>query len=183
MPGQGSTISAGKLGLAGVGTVLLWSGLRGKKWSAAFKDLIAGKSPKDAAGTPITDPTPPSTIAGITTTNPFTGNTGPVSANAAANMAIGQRLATGYGWGSGTQWDALRTLWNNESGWNNNAQNSSSTAYGIAQFLDTTWAGTGYSKSNNAGIQIEAGLLYIKVRYGNPVNALNAWNSRSPHWY
>jgi hypothetical protein len=181
MPGQSSTITAGKLGLAGVGIALVWSGLSGKKWSVVLKDLIAGKSPKNAAGTPITDPA--STLAGITTTNPFTSNTGPVSSNAAANMATGQRLAAGYGWASGEQWAALRTLWNNESGWNNNAQNSSSTAYGIAQFLDTTWAGTGFSKSSNATIQIEAGLLYIKLRYGNPVNALNFWNSHSPHWY
>lgn len=182
MPGQNG-ITAGKLGLAGAGAILLWSGLSGKKWSVVLKDLIAGKSPKQATGTPIFDPYPPSTQAGITSTNPFTGNTGLLSAGAAHNQAIGQKLAANYGWGSGEQWAALVKLWSNESGWNSNAQNPGSTAYGIAQFLDTTWSGTGYSKSSSATIQIEAGLLYIKMRYGNPVNALNFWNSKSPHWY
>ena len=46
--------------------------------------------------------------------------------------------------GSGSEFTCLENLWGKESGWNPNAQNPSSTAYGIAQFLDSTWAGTGH---------------------------------------
>jgi len=183
MPGQQS-LTAGKLGLAGVGALLLWSGLSGKKWTSVFKNVVAGKSPKTATGiNPIFDPYPASTTSGVTSTNPVTGNTGPVSSTAAHNMAIGKVQASKYGWGSGAQWNALVALWNGESGWNNNAQNPTSTAYGIAQFLDTTWAGYGIAKTSDPTLQIEAGLLYIKARYGNPVKAYNKWLSRSPHWY
>ena len=42
--------------------------------------------------------------------------------------------------GDGSQFSCLENLWGKESGWNPNAQNPSSTAYGIPQFLDSTWA-------------------------------------------
>jgi len=79
---------------------------------------------------------------------------------------------------------ALKELWQNESGWNNNAQNPSSTAYGIAQFLDSTWIGHG-PKTADAGKQIQYGMEYIAGRadYGSPSRALAAWKGRSPHWY
>src|SRR4051812_44844432 len=45
--------------------------------------------------------------------------------------------------GSPQQFGCLENLWGKESGWNPNAQNRSSTAYGIPQFLNSTWASTG----------------------------------------
>lgn len=68
--------------------------------------------------------------------------------------------------------EALKTLWDKESGWNPNAQNPDSTAFGIAQFLDDTWAGTGFTKTYNPYEQINAGLAYIQGRYGSPSKAL-----------
>jgi hypothetical protein len=44
-------------------------------------------------------------------------------------------IAAGYGW-TGAQANALDSIWTHESGWNNTAQNPSSTAYGIPQFLN-----------------------------------------------
>ena len=35
----------------------------------------------------------------------------------------------------------------------------------------------------NPVTQIRWGLDYIKKSYGTPCNALDVWNSRSPHWY
>jgi SLT domain-containing protein len=70
-----------------------------------------------------------------------------------------------------------------KSGWNNNAQNPTSTAYGIAQFLDSTWAGVGAAKTSDPTAQIAAGLRYIAQVYGSPANAYARWLSRSPHWY
>lgn len=67
---------------------------------------------------------------------------------------------------------ALITLWNKESGWRPTAQNPTSTAYGIAQFLNGTWAGTGFQKTSDGRQQIQAGLTYIKQRYGTPSRAL-----------
>lgn len=67
---------------------------------------------------------------------------------------------------------ALITLWDKESGWNPLAQNPTSTAFGIAQFLNGTWAGTGFKKTTDPRQQIDAGLTYIRSRYGNPRNAL-----------
>lgn len=105
-----------------------------------------------------------------------------------SNIELGKFAAEKAGW-TGAEWEALKTLWHNESGWDNNAQNPTSTAYGIAQFLDSTWAGFG-PKTSDPKKQIEYGIQYIKSRpdYGGPVNgtpsrALAMWQSRSPHWY
>ncbi|MCZ2860399.1 transglycosylase SLT domain-containing protein [Blastococcus sp. VKM Ac-2987] len=79
------------------------------------------------------------------------------------------------------QFSCLESLWGKESGWNPNAQNPSSTAYGIAQFLDSTWAGTGIAKTSDGYRQIDAGLIYIQNRYGTPCAA---WaHSQSTGWY
>jgi Transglycosylase SLT domain len=177
MPGQNG-VTAGKLGLASVGAILLWSALAGKKWSAVLKDLIAGKSPKQATGTPIIDPE--STLEGITSTNPFTGNTGPISSSDAANEAIVQKYAAQRGW-TGAEWSALVQVLTRESGFQNNAQNPTSTAYGLFQFLDTTWAGFPYPKTSNPVDQTIDGLDYIAERYGNPSNALAHENAYG--WY
>lgn len=103
---------------------------------------------------------------------------------AGSNLQIGQELAKRAGW-TGAEWEALKTLWTNESGWDNNAQNPTSTAYGIAQFLDSTWGAMGYQKTSDPATQIAAGIKYIKSRpdYGTPSRALALWQSRSPHWY
>jgi hypothetical protein len=98
------------------------------------------------------------------------------------NRTLGKIMAASYGW-TGGQWDALLALWNGESGWNNNAQNPTSTAYGIAQFLNSTWASVGARKSSDPATQIAAGLKYIQGAYGSPANAYAKWLSRSPHWY
>jgi hypothetical protein len=83
--------------------------------------------------------------------------------------------------GSAEQFGCLEKLWGKESGWNPNAQNPTSTAYGIAQFLDSTWAGTGIAKTSDGYRQIDAGLIYIEKRYGSPCGA---WaHSQSTGWY
>ena len=68
---------------------------------------------------------------------------------------------------------SLVQLWNRESGWDPKAQNPSSTAYGIAQFLDGTWKGVGVSKTDDPYQQIDAGLSYIQGKYGDPTRALS----------
>ena len=113
------------------------------------------------------------------------GNTGASNSSAAQNQAMARNIISVMpqyrGWNSGSEWSSLLSLWNQESGWNANAQNPTSTAYGIAQFLNSTWAGTGYGKTSDASTQIKAGLVYIKDRYGDPNGA---WaHERANNWY
>jgi hypothetical protein len=83
--------------------------------------------------------------------------------------------------GSAQQFSCLENLWGKESGWNPNAQNPTSTAYGIPQFLNSTWASTGIAKTSDGYRQIDAGLIYIDSRYGSPCGA---WaHSQSTGWY
>ncbi|TFV45977.1 lytic transglycosylase domain-containing protein [Blastococcus sp. TF02A-35] len=83
--------------------------------------------------------------------------------------------------GSGSEFSCLEKLWGKESGWNPNAQNPTSTAYGIPQFLDSTWKGTGIAKTSDGYRQIDAGLIYIENRFGSPCGA---WaHSQAKGWY
>jgi hypothetical protein len=102
---------------------------------------------------------------------------GTVASEQSFATSYGQKA---YGWGA-AQMSALKSLWNRESGWSATAQNPTSTAYGIAQFLDTTWAGEGVTKTSDPETQIEAGEKYIDQRYGNPGNA---WSHEEEYgWY
>ncbi|SDX39569.1 Transglycosylase SLT domain-containing protein [Geodermatophilus africanus] len=83
--------------------------------------------------------------------------------------------------GSAEQFSCLEKLWGKESGWNPNAQNPTSTAYGIPQFLNSTWASTGIAKTSDGYRQIDAGLIYIENRYGSPCGAWS--HSQANGWY
>jgi Transglycosylase SLT domain len=100
---------------------------------------------------------------------------------AAARPASFQDYALGKLGGDQGQFSCLESLWGKESGWNPNAQNPSSTAYGIPQLLDSTWASTGIGKTSDGYRQIDAGLVYIDSRYGSPCGAWS--HSRNTGWY
>lgn len=111
----------------------------------------------------------------------FFGGTPGVPSSAAANEAIVRQVWANYGWDQGTEWDATVRLLMQESGFNNRAQNPTSTARGIFQFLDSTWAGYGIPKTDDPTLQTIAGGRYIKSRYGDP---LGAWaHERAFNWY
>jgi SLT domain-containing protein len=97
-------------------------------------------------------------------------------------IEMARSMAAAIGW-TGPQWQALYNLVQGESGWNPNAQNPTSTAYGLFQFLNSTWGSVGARKTSDPGAQIVAGFRYIQQRYGSPMGAYGAWLSRSPHWY
>lgn len=98
-----------------------------------------------------------------------------------SGQAAVQAAAQAYGWGSGAEWAALQFIVSHESGFNPTAQNPTSTAYGMFQFLDSTWASVGGSKTSDPGVQAALGMKYIQSRYGDPINAQAFWNSH--HWY
>lgn len=80
-----------------------------------------------------------------------------------------------------THVDSFFWIIQHESGWNPNAQNSKSTAYGIGQFLDSTWGIVGYKKTSDPYKQIDAMIKYVQLGYKNPKRA--AQFKRKKGWY
>lgn len=104
-------------------------------------------------------------------------------ATAAASecQAYAKQRCADYGW-SNEDFNSLVVLWNRESGWNMNAQNRSSGAYGIPQALPASkMASAGSDYLTNYKTQINWGLNYIKTRYSNPSVALAHSNAKG--WY
>jgi len=85
------------------------------------------------------------------------------------------------------QWSCLRYIWTKESHFNPKALNKGSGAYGIAQFMPSTWENYKVAKTEAAHLQIKYGLRYIERRYGSkndPTGACNAerfWQRKG--WY
>lgn len=96
-------------------------------------------------------------------------------------QSVVREAAARYGWDSAQQWDSLSTLIGHESSWNPNAQNPNSTAYGLFQFLNSTWGTVGGSKTSDPGLQAEYGMRYIKQRYSDPMGAWSYWKQKG--WY
>lgn len=92
---------------------------------------------------------------------------------------IAKALLPKYGF-SASEFGCLDKIWSQESGWRVDADNPTSSAYGIPQGLTATHAmPEGYMTS--AEVQITWGLDYIANRYGTPCNA---WGFKSGHgWY
>lgn len=108
-----------------------------------------------------------------------------VIANARTNpQAAARILLADEGFTSDAQFNCLVNLWNGESGWRWNAENSSSGAYGIPQSLPASKMATfGADYRTNPITQMKWGIWYIEQAYGSPCNAWSTWLSRSPHWY
>lgn len=64
------------------------------------------------------------------------------------------------------QYPCLYELWMRESNWRPEAKNKKSTAYGIPQLLNSTWKNIKVKPTSNGRKQVDAGLRYIKHRYG-----------------
>jgi hypothetical protein len=75
-----------------------------------------------------------------------------------------------YKWDS-TQWRYFDEIIIKESGWNANAQNPTSTAFGYGQFLNSTWGLVGCKKTDDPNTQILCTAKYIDRRYGTPEQA------------
>lgn len=96
-------------------------------------------------------------------------------------QAIAKEMVYARGWGD-DQFACLVELWNHESGWRVNAQNSSSGAYGIPQALPgSKMATVGADWQTNPATQITWGLNYITGRYGSPCGAWEFFSARG--WY
>lgn len=175
------------LGITGAGIIFLWAGVKGYSVTSVIQDIVTGKSPVNATVAnafnvvSATGPTAASIAAAGSSAAKSVTITG--SGNAGSSVASYQAYAFSlfpqFGWGADQQ-APLVALWNQESGWNPSAQNPTSTAYGIAQFLDSTWGPYG-SKTSDPALQIKYGLEYISARYGSPAGA---WaHERAKNWY
>lgn len=65
------------------------------------------------------------------------------------------------------QYSCLYELWMRESNWRPEAKNKKSSAYGIPQLLNSTWKNIKVRPTRDGYKQVDAGLRYIKHRYGS----------------
>lgn len=80
------------------------------------------------------------------------------------------------------EFSCLNKLWNHESGWQADAQNRYSGAYGIPQaYPGSKMASAGKDWKTNPFTQIKWGIKYINNRYGSSCKAWEFWNAN--HWY
>ncbi|MFB8771197.1 aggregation-promoting factor C-terminal-like domain-containing protein [Streptomyces broussonetiae] len=80
------------------------------------------------------------------------------------------------------QYNAFSKIVQHESGWDVDATNPSSGAYGLVQALPgSKMASAGSDWKTNAKTQIEWGLNYMNDRYGSPAGAWDFWQANG--WY
>lgn len=103
------------------------------------------------------------------------------SLSESAPRDIGRALMADYGFSS-DQFGCLDSLWTRESNWTVNADNPTSSAYGIPQSLPgSKMASAGADWATNPVTQIKWGLGYIQDVYGSPCGAWAA--SQAKGWY
>lgn len=73
-------------------------------------------------------------------------------------------------WGGG-QYTYFDEIVDRESDYLHTAQNPKSTAYGIGQFLDSTWESVGCVKTSDPYKQVDCMVAYIDLRYETPKKA------------
>ena len=123
--------------------------------------------------------------------SPTTGGSPPPVVTATAptpgtNQSIAWKMMPSFGFDPKAQFNGcLLPLWNQESGWNQFAENASG-AYGIPQALpfdkmpQAAWPASA-GGSSDPSAQISWGLAYIKSTYGTPCNA---WaHEQADGWY
>lgn len=82
----------------------------------------------------------------------------------------------------GGQYQCFSEIVSRESGWNYQATNASSGAYGLVQALPgSKMASAGADWKTNPATQIKWGLNYMNDRYGSPCGAWDFWQANN--WY
>ncbi len=91
-----------------------------------------------------------------------------------AAMEVARELMPEYGFSVSSQWSCLDDIWERESGWEWDAENVSSGAYGIPQsYPADKMASVADDYMTDATTQIKWGLEYIADTYGTPCEAWN----------
>lgn len=121
-------------------------------------------------------------IASLTPIGMLSGLIGSIADGSIQKQAQHALGESGFGgWAKGSQWAALKALVQKESSWNPKADNPTSSAYGLFQFLDSTRSAYGINLGSSVYDQVVAGAQYIKDRYGSPAKALAFHNANN--WY
>jgi hypothetical protein len=96
---------------------------------------------------------------------------GTASVPTGSPQQIAMAMLGSYGWSS-SEFSCLDQLWTRESGWNPQAANPYSGAFGIPQALPgSKMASAGADWATNPATQIRWGLGYIREMYGSPCGA------------
>jgi hypothetical protein len=99
------------------------------------------------------------------------GSPGTAAVPAGSPQQIAMAMLGSYGWSS-SEFSCLDQLWTRESGWNPQAANPYSGAFGIPQALPgSKMASAGADWATNPATQIRWGLGYIREMYGSPCGA------------
>jgi hypothetical protein len=92
-----------------------------------------------------------------------------------------RQAAAAHGWTTTMADDWVWIVNHEDATWDPLAKNPTSTAFGIGQFLDTTWASVGLTKQLDPLAQIDAMGTYIAQRYTDPTRAKAFWQAN--HYY
>lgn len=184
-------VNLGAVSALGAGLVFVYAGLKGYSIPHTIQTIIQGNSPANQQQiAPIGDSGSPGTSD---------SGTGSVVSGGSA-QAVLQKTAAQFGWGSGAQWQALQNIEMGEAGFNPQAKNPTSGAYGLAQSLGHPFPGgpasNGVNEYGGEGLspaQSRAAsegdpapqalwmCRYIQERYGDPTAA---WAFHQAHdWY
>ncbi|HEX6856254.1 MAG TPA: transglycosylase SLT domain-containing protein, partial [Streptosporangiaceae bacterium] len=99
------------------------------------------------------------------------GSPGTAAVPTGSPQQIAMAMLGSYGWSS-SEFSCLDQLWTRESGWNPQAANPYSGAFGIPQALPgSKMASAGADWATNPATQIRWGLGYIREMYGSPCGA------------
>ncbi|MGW0564105.1 aggregation-promoting factor C-terminal-like domain-containing protein [Streptomyces sp. NPDC003016] len=102
---------------------------------------------------------------------------GASEAAAASPQSVAQQMIP-----DAAQYQCFDNIVSHESGWNPQATNASSGAYGLVQALPASkMSSAGSDWKTNPATQIEWGLDYMNDRYGSPCDAWGFWQSNG--WY
>ena len=145
----------------------------------ARAERLAAAAAAQQKAQPTPAPTPSSSPAPSGSPSPSAPAAPPAPSGSPQQIALG--MLGSYGWSS-DQFSCLVPLWNQESGWNVEATNPTSGAYGIPQALPgSKMASAGPDWQTDATTQIRWGLGYIKGTYGSPCGA---WaHEQAVGWY
>lgn len=199
-------ISGAAVAYCVTGGIVAYSGIKGSTISDTVKAVLAGNltvTPTEPISATVSAGTTPggsgSAIGNAAVAGASAGSGQPV-ANTGSAQAILQQTAAKFGWGSGTQWQALSNVEMAEAGFNPRAKNPSSGALGLAQALGHGNSNTGgtlgneyggfglsdaqakLANSGDAAMQALWMCNYIQATYpGGPVTA---WaHEQADHWY
>ncbi len=151
--------------------------------SNAVRTLSVGAKP--ATVSPSDMAAAQQTATSGTSSSTSTGGGPTVSAPApdpGTAQSIAYNMLPSFGFSQSSQWGCLLNIWNRESGWNYQAENPYSGAYGIPQALPgSKMASAGPDWQTNPTTQIKWGLGYIKSVYSTPCGAWS--HEEADGWY